>query len=383
MKKLLAIMIAASMALSLAACGSSAPSGSGDGSGEAPATGGKIAIITGTVSQGEEEFRAAENMKAKYGDMILTATYPDNFTKEQETTISNVENLVSQEGVEALIICQAVPGSSAAIAKAREINPDILVIAGVTGEDPAMIAAQADIVLNADELGMGVAMMEQAQKMGAKTFVHYSFPRHMGIALLSGRRDLLKETAAKLGITFVEATAPDPTSEAGVPGAQQFINEDVPKMIEKYGKDTAFFSTNCAMQEPLIRQVIEGGALLPQQCCPSPYHAYPGALGIAIPEDKAGDVTFITEEITKKIAESGSSGRVGTWPVPINMLFVEAGVEYARGYIDGTIKDKVDMAAVERICTEIAGEGMVVEKLTEAGKTYDNFFTILAPYIVF
>ncbi|HHV27995.1 MAG TPA: DUF3798 domain-containing protein, partial [Tissierellia bacterium] len=46
--------------------------------------------------------------------------------------------------------------------------------------------------------------------------------------------------------------------------------------------------TNCAMQEPAIRASLDAGIIYPEQCCPSPAHGYPGALGIAIPEDKAG-----------------------------------------------------------------------------------------------
>ena len=34
-------------------------------------------------------------MAAKYPDMIVTQTYPDNFTKEQETVIANALALVS------------------------------------------------------------------------------------------------------------------------------------------------------------------------------------------------------------------------------------------------------------------------------------------------
>ena len=30
----------------------------------------KIGVVTGTVSQGEDEYRGAENAVAKYGDMI-------------------------------------------------------------------------------------------------------------------------------------------------------------------------------------------------------------------------------------------------------------------------------------------------------------------------
>lgn len=40
------------------------------------------------------------------------------------------------------------------------------------------------------------------------------------------------------------------------------------------------------MQEPLITAILKHGGLFPEQCCPSPTHGYPGALGIAIPEDK-------------------------------------------------------------------------------------------------
>ncbi len=388
MKRLLSIVLASVMLFSLAACTSTpvAPdtSSAPDVSNEAPAASDyKIAIITGTVSQGEEEFRAAENMKSKFPGQIVTATYPDNFSKEQETTISNTLNLIADESVKALVFVQAVPGASAAIAKAKELRPDLLVIAGVVGEDPGTIAPVADIVMNADELGMGSTIMEQAQKLGAKTFVHYSFPRHMSIALLSTRRDLLKAKAAELGIEFVEATAPDPTGDSGVPGAQQFILEDVPKMIAKYGKETAFFSTNCAMQEPLIKTILEGGAIFPQQCCPSPYHGYPGALGIEIPDDKAGDVEFILAETTKAITAGGNPGRMSTWTVPVNMLFVEAGVKYAQQYLDGKFAEKNDMAALQAICDEIAGGPVTMDTLVENEVAYDNFYTILGQYYTF
>ena len=52
-----------------------------------------IGIVTGTVSQSEDDLRGAELMIQKYGDsanggMITHITYPDNFPSEQETTIS-------------------------------------------------------------------------------------------------------------------------------------------------------------------------------------------------------------------------------------------------------------------------------------------------------
>ncbi|EYE88567.1 hypothetical protein Q428_07335 [Fervidicella metallireducens AeB] len=375
-KKVLALILSVLVVVGLTACGSSTTSSSKNF---------KIGIMTGTVSQGEEEYRAAEKMKAKYGDMIVLQTYPDNFMKEQETTISNVKTMASDPDVKAIVICQAVPGVSAAIDAVRETRPDMLFIAGVPGEDPDMIAGKADIVLQADELGMGTTIIAQAKKMGAKTFVHYSFPRHMSYQLLAMRRDIFKAECEKNGIKFVDATAPDPTGDAGVPGAQQFILEDVPRKVKELGKDTAFFSTNCAMQEPLIKSVLEQGAIYPQQCCPSPYHGYPGALGIQIPDDKKGDVSYVVAEIGKKIQEKGGKGRFSTWPVPVNMMFVEGGVEYAKAFLEGKTNGKVDKSKIEEIFSSIAGMKINLNtfKNESTGKTFDNFFMILSDYITF
>lgn len=378
-KRFMALALSMILAAPLAGC-SSAPT-----SVEGAAVAGKIGVMTGTVSQGEEEYRAAEKMKEKYGDQIILQTYPDNFMKEQETTIANVMSMASDPDVKAIVIVQAIPGTSAAIDKVREMRPDILFVAGVPGEDPDMIASKADVILQADELGMGTTIIEQAKKMGATKFVHYSFPRHMSYQLLAMRRDLLKETAEANGMQFIDATAPDPTGDAGVPGAQQFILEDVPRKVKELGTDTAFFSTNCSMQEPLIKSVLQEGALFPQQCCPSPYHGYPGALGIEIPDDKKGDIEYVIEQISVKVAEKGGTGHFATWPVPVNMLFVEGGVEYAKAYIDGNTDGKNDQAKLEEIFSSIAGNPITLQtfKNESTGNDFPNFYMFLSDYISF
>jgi len=391
-KKGMALVLAVLMVLSLTACAKPAEPAAGttkpaDAQPEEKKF--KIAVYTGTVSQGEEEFRAGEKMAAMYPDIIVTQTYPDNFTKEQETVIANALALVADPDVKALVMVQSVPGACAAFEKVREARPDVLIIGGVPGEDPDMIAKKADIVLQGDELSMGYTIPAQAKKLGAKTFVHYSFPRHMSYPLLAQRRDIFKAECEKLGMKFVDATAPDPTGDAGVPGAQQFILEDVPRKISEYGKDTNFFSTNCAMQEPLIKAVLDGGAIYAQQCCPSPYHGYPGALGIDIPADKAGDVDFVIEQIKAKIAEKGGTGKFSTWPVPMNMMFIEAGVEYAKAWCEGTITGTNDVEALKKICSDIAG-GAEMQFVTYTGKdkdgkdvNFENFHMILSDFITF
>ncbi|WP_066502687.1 DUF3798 domain-containing protein [Abyssisolibacter fermentans] len=379
LKRLLVTLLVFIMIFSLAACNGKEVSNDNDGKW-------KIGIMTGTVSQNEEEYRAAQRVQEKYGkDRVLLQTFPDQFMKEQETVIQNVMTMASDQDLKVIIICQAIPGTCAAIDKVKEIRDDILFIVGSVAEDPKMISSKADVIFQIDELGMGPAVPKQAQKMGAKVFVHYSFPRHMSYALLSKRRDMFREECEKLGIKFVEATAPDPTGDAGISGTQQFILEDVPRKVAKYGKDTNFFSTNCAMMEPLIRSVLNEKAIFAQQCCPSPYHGYPGALGIEIPEDKKGSVDYIIDEISKKVENGGNKGRMSTWPVPMAMMFIEAGAEYAVDYIKGNTDGKLDIDKIKEHFKEYADADMQITPYhdDETGKTYENYLMILSDFIDF
>ena len=340
----------------------------------------KIGLLVGTVTQNEEEYRMAEQMQREFGaDRIEIRTYPDRFMQEQETTISQMMALASDPAMRAIIMVQAVPGAAAAVDRVREVRPDILIILGAPQEDPDLVARRGDLVFNQDDLGRGYQIAEHAYNMGAEVFVHYSFPRHMSIEFLANRRDLMKEKAEELGMRFVEVDSPDPTGDAGVPGTQQFINEDVPRQAERYGKNTAFFGTNCSMMEPLIRQVVSTGTLFPVQCCPSPYHALPGALGISVPDDKRGNVTWMLDEITRVIDSEGMSGRVATWTLPVNMSMIEAGTRYAIEFIEGRTNGKHDDAVLRQVYSQVAGGGI---DLSNYGDN-ENYYMILLDHIIF
>ena len=386
LNKILCMLLALAMVFALVACGGTGNTTETEAQGEtgsaAASVDYKIGIITGTVSQGEEEYQAAQNMKAKYGDMIVTATYPDNFSTETEQTIATVTNMAADPDVKAIVFVQAVPGATAAINKVKETRDDILFITGVCAEDPAVIAAAADICMLVDEIAMGTTVVDQAAKQGAKTFVHISFERHLGYATISARQQLFKERCAELGIEYVEATAPDPTGDAGVTGAQAWVTENIKVYVDQYGKDTAFFCTNCSMQVPLIQQVAELGAIYPQQCCPSPSHGYPSAFNIST-EGHEGDVPYMLEQIKAKVAEYGNSGRMSTWEVPVNMMMIEAGVEYAIKWIEGDITDRCDEEALLAEMKLIAGDATTISQYSDAHGELDNFFLILCPFYDF
>ena len=339
----------------------------------------KVAILTGTVSQGEEEFRAAEKAVATWGaDHIITDTYPDNFTSEMETTVSKLVAFASDPDVKAIVMCQAVPGAKAAFDKIREMGrDDILLIAGTPQEDPAVISAAADVVMYADEAKQGDTIMETCYNWGIEVFIHYSFPRHMAMELIVARHELLEKNAEALGIEMVDVTAPDPTAEAGLSASQQFILEDVPQQLAKYeGKKVAFFTTNCGMQPSLQAAVLdEPNAYYPQPCCPSPYHAFPATLGLEL--EIGGDDEDALHQIALKLQEHDAVGRFSTWAHPVAMTIIEVGVEYAKAYIDGEITERNDADKLKALL-EAKVSGAKVEPYTDAkGTTFDNYYTIL------
>ena len=345
----------------------------------------KIGIITGTVSQGEEEFMAGQKMLERHGaDRIITATYPDQFSQEIETTIAQTVGLVDA-GVDAIVFCQAVVGSLPALQRAREINPDLLIIVGTIAEPTREIAAVADIVLQTDDIGRGVTIMEQAYKLGATTFVHYSFPRHLAVEMIARRRYLLIEAAERLGIEFVDVMAPDP-SEGGLPATQQFIIEDVPRQVEVLGPDTAFFATNCGMQEPMIRQVVELGAIYAEPCCPSPFHAMPAAFNIEYEPGGAG-LHWMIEQISEAVYAAGMAGRISNWEVPVNMLIIEAGVKYAIMYLEGQTNGRMDTAAVHAALQYVLDEYdtslLSIANFEDDEGVLDNMFMIIGGLVNF
>ena len=406
MKKVVSVMMAAAMAFSLAGCGSSggtadttaaptqaaeqtqaqAEGDSAEAETEAeaaPAGDFKIGILTSTVSQAEEEYRAAEGVKEKFGDMIIHQTFPDKAASEQETTISIALSLAADPDVKAIICNTAMEGTAAAMEKVREKRPDILLLAGVPSEAPDVICAAADLVFHPDVAEMGTAVAEAAAEMGATTVVHYSFPRHMAQPLNIARHDNMKAKCEELGLTFVDGTSPDPMSDAGIAATQQFILEDVPRKVEEYGADTAFFGTNAGQQEPMCKAVYEAKAIYPLPDNPSVFYAFPGALGIEIPEDKKGDVSYMQEQISAKLAENEMSGRMGAWSAPMHTMFINCAVEYAMAFCNGEITECADLDAFTNIFAEFAGGDVSVRKYTdiESGKSYDNFFVVLGKFI--
>jgi hypothetical protein len=247
---------------------------------------------------------------------------------EMETTISQIVAFSDDPLMKAVIVNQAIPGTTEAFRRIREVRPDIMLFAGEAHEDPGVIQSAADLAVNADNIARGYLIIAAAKKLGVTDFVHISFPRHMSYELLSRRRNIMEAACNDLGLKFHFETAPDPTSDVGVAGAQQFILEKVPAWIEKYGPNTAFFCTNDAHTEPLLKRIAESKGFFIEADLPSPLMGYPGALGIDL-ANVSGDFPAILKRVEEAVVAKGGSGRMGTWAFSYGFTTSLALGEYA------------------------------------------------------
>ena len=358
MKKIVALLLALVMVLSLAACAGKttqqtpAPSTtdtadtSADNSSDAAETPAEetpaasdgavhIGIVTGSVSQSEDDRRGAEAFQAEYGeDMVKLAIYPDNFTEELETTIQTIVNMSDDPDMKAIIVNQAIPGTTEAFRQIKERRPDIICIAGESHEDLPEIGSAADLVTNNDFVARGYLIIRTAHELGCDTFVHISFPRHMSYETMSRRVAIMQAACDEFGMEFVLETAPDPTSDVGVPGAQAYILEKVPEWVEKYGQKAAYFCTNDAHTEPLLKSLLEYGGYFIEADLPSPLMGYPGALGLDLTEE-AGDFDKILAKVEEAICEKGGAGRFGTWAYSYGYTVSAGLAQHALNVING------------------------------------------------
>ena len=355
MKKYLSIVLALALVFSLAAF--AMPSAFADDDFH-------VGIITGSVSQSEDDRRGAEAFQAMYGeDRVKLAIYPDNFTEELETTIQTIVNMSDDPLMKAIIVNQAVPGTTEAFRQIKEDLPEI--------------GSAADLVCNNDFVARGYLIIRTAHELGCDTFVHISFPRHMSYETMSRRVAIMKAACEEFGMTFVLETAPDPTTDVGVAGAQAYILEKVPEWVEKYGKNAAYFCTNDAHTEPLLKQLLEYGGFFIEADLPSPTMGYPGALGIDLTAE-AGDYAKILAKVEEAVCEKGGAGKFGTWAYSYGYTVSAGLAQHAVNVINGEsdLLDMDDIAKAYEVFSPGAAWNGSSYTNAETGVKSDNTFLV-------
>ncbi len=333
----------------------------------------KIAVVTGSEKMGEAIYAAR---KLSENAEIITRTYSDSLSSEE--TVSICTKLSEDPLVRAIVFVRAISGIDEAAKKVKEARPDILFIAGAKTEDAGFVAQTADIVLTENTVEMGREIVNEAYRMGAKKFIHYTFARHLLREPVLRRREVMVQRCEELGISFMDITTPDPqNAEGGVEEAKTFIREDVPEQVGNYGANTAFYATDCTIAAELIKTVMECGALYPQPCCPSPFHGFTEALGVSA--GAYDEPERVLSEVAQGITPYGNTGHMATWPVSAEILMVEVGVSYARAYAEGEIGKELEKEKLLSIFAEKSGGRATLAEMAHAKNC---FLFLCEPYML-
>jgi len=348
-----------------------------------------IGIATLGYGQSEDEIRGAEALVAQYGSvdrggMVKHVVLPDNFAEEQATVISNIAGFADDPLMKAVIVNQGIPGTAAGFQKIRDAGrKDIILLTSMPQDDPNVISRVCDVIVNSNDFGRGYYDIVRARDMGAKTFVHMSFPRHMSVEFLSRRRNVFEEVCKDFGIQFVFVTVPDPASEVGISGAQQATYDMMPRLINQYGKDAIYFTTNTALHEPIIKRVYELGGMFLSQDDMSPNVGYPGALGLDL-SAQMGDWWGMTQAIEKVVVANGQGGKMGTWAYSFLYCGTTGLFQLAKDMIEGKSSGNVqnDLLAAYQAITP--GCKWLPELYTDAsGRTINNYYLLSMETYIF
>jgi hypothetical protein len=349
-----------------------------------------IGVMTATVSQAEDDLRGAQALIEKYGDvadggMVTHITYPDNFTTEVETTISQLVGLADDPKMKAIVTVQGPEGTTEAFRRIREKRPDILLLSTCPLEDPTIVAKVADVCADIDRFNFGYIIAAAVKKMGADTFVHVSFPRHMSMEVISRRFAIMKRACDDFGMKFVSETAPDPTTDVGVAGTQQYLLEKVPAWLEQYGKNTAFFSTNAAHHEPIIKRLIDNKAgFYSFGDMPSTIKGYPGAMNLDLSQEK-GDWEAILKKVEQVAVDAGMAGRLGTWKYSFAYTQALGMGEHAKRVLEGKSKITSMQDVRDAYEEQTPGSKWNFSQYEDAGtgaKLRNSFLMFQAPYVL-
>jgi hypothetical protein len=311
-----------------------------------------IGLMSGDDTLSEDSFVGGRELIARYGavengGIIQHVSYPDQFIEQEEVVIASLLALASDPKMKAIIVNQGIPGTAEAFLRIRSLRPDILLFVGEPHEEPDTIQKAADIVVSEDFISRGYLIPWEAKNMGADTFVHISFPRHMDYDTLGLRRQIMEEACKDLGLQFRYIEVPDPESDVGEARTLRYVFENTPGWVEKYGKKALFFCTNDAQTGPLLRQLFQYGGMFAEADIPSILVGYPEALDLNLGKDLNAkeDLSVIFQDIETAVVQKGGAGRFGTWRYPFGYVLSAGLGEFAKRVIDKTanIHSRVDL----------------------------------------
>jgi hypothetical protein len=241
----------------------------------------------------------------------------------------------------------------------------------------------ANLILEVNHNQMAENFPVNAQKMGAETLIYF-YNRYYDEHEESDQERAMREKSEEIGLRFVSENG----SWAYICGSTtaMLMGEIIPPLIEEYGQNTVIFGLDYwrffnirRIYLPMYQAWFE----------PSPLNIA-RELSVVDYSERVDDIPFLIEGIRSVLEERNTLGRVASFPMPKQVLFTLAAVEYGLKWVEGEVpQEGIDIAVLEQIMLEILAEHTGLELGAELtarvrdGVTYENYILVLLDYLVY
>lgn len=342
-KKVAALLLVAAMVFTFAAC-----KDNGDVSektNEVVLPEKKVAILVAPESQYPEDYRAAQELAAKYPDNVIVKEYSDSrILRAGDPEIKQYsKELAENSEIGAIIYARATQFTTNAIAAAKEVNPNIVTVCIEPEESVEKISAAADLVLCADWGKAAEDIVAAAKEQGAKYFVVYSFNRHItDNPLIRAENDAIKTACEAQGITYIYESSLDPIYPT-LGNAKLYIKESVARLFNNNlieGKDVVLFSTDGTVQSTLVEVSNERGFIYICPSFPTAYNGIGEAYEAAMPESINDTAAYIANIKAAVEADTTGAARLNIYSFPLASTLLTGALHSTFDILNGTATDE-------------------------------------------
>lgn len=219
---------------------------------------------------------------AKYWpkELIELRHFQPDFLERKEDISADIAALADNPQVRGLVISEGLPGTLDGITRLRVKRPDIFVVVIDPHEDMETTSRVATLTVCLNSAAQGYIFPTMAGRMGARTLVYFSTPRHQAIAAIARQKRILAAASRDMGMIMVsDLSAPDP-AEVSRDELKKFFEQAVDVYMERYGDDIAFLATSTVHNDILIPIVMARGGNVLEALQSSSLLGFPEALGL-------------------------------------------------------------------------------------------------------
>ena len=348
---------------------------------EVDMVGGKILLFTAAIGSNFEYdplYTYARTVVELYPDRTIHLNVPKEFSFEGCSDLW-IEN--SMQAIEAELICKKVnvfifldywiEHNPIFAQRISELRPDIFIIELLPSA--FMETRYNNYIAIGIELSLIGRAIQQAKLMGVENLVFY-VDVHPATGEIANKYilEIVREECKNHEIKLIEQKIRTPVRLDG------HIVED----IGIWGRNTMFFSNLFVASIDISFASISAGALaIP--AFPAPDMS--NFLRLITHPVFFGDYDWQQEKLIEFLEEHDAIGRLAVWRIPFAHISLIAAVEYAIGYMDGVIESKTDYDALYecfRRGFELLGFPDTHFELSLL-EGYDNVFLFLQEYVVF